>query len=171
MYQKQLQNNFIVAVLLGMLIGLAVLSMIASHHYLTADGGAMSFALRWLSLPLFLINLAVVFRFFTSLRTVGQKIGAALFVTIFCCTIGSGGLLFINASIGHQQEISIHGYITSKSSGGHRGSPTITVGDSRLGYPITLQVTRNTYDSVGVGSLYNQMMYRGFLGILYQTTF
>jgi len=146
---------------------LIVLSVSAGFTFHSADGGAPAFAFRWLSLPFLVFLLFVAFRTEVLGKGITQKVISAVVITVFLCSVGSGGLLWINAGFGGQADILVSGAVVGKSSGGIKGYPTITVQDSEMLRMIRLEVSRPEYERVEVGRTYRKPMRIGVLGIMY----
>jgi len=152
----------------GIGIILVLLSLAAGFNFHSANGGATAFAFKWLSLPFLVFWLTVAFYTDALGKEPVQKTLSAIVLTVFLCSIGGGGvLLWLNAGIGYQSPVLVCGTVVSKSSGGLKGYPSVSVqaGDT-LGI-VRLEVNRREHDTVEIGQPYRRQMHVGLLGIMY----
>ena len=155
---------FIAAVVGAVLL---LLSLSAGFTFSSVDGGTMAFAFKWLSLPILAVWLAVAFRTDALGKEAAHKVISSIILTVFLCSIGSGGLMWINAGIGEQKIITVSGDVVGKQSGGTKGYPTVSVQDARTFQVYHIEVSRREYESVEVGRHYQKQMRVGALGMLY----
>ena len=146
---------------------LILLSLAAGLTFQSANGGTMAFAFKWLSLPFLAMWLAVAFRTETLGKNTAQRVIAALILTVFLCSIGSGGLMWVNVGIGAQKTILVSGDVVSKQAGGTKGCSTVSVQDAHTLRMYHLEVDMREYEAVEVGRPYQKRMRVGILGIMY----
>jgi hypothetical protein len=146
---------------------LIALSMSAAFTFQSANGGAMQFAFKWLSLPFLTFWLIIAFRTEVLGKGTAQKVASAIILTACLCSIGSGGLMWLNAYMGEQKTVVVSGVVVSRNSGGIKGYPTITVQDERTLGTIRLEVSKRQYEATQVGGIYQRQMRIGLLGIMY----
>lgn len=152
----------------GIGIVLVLLSLAAGFNFHSANGGAVAFAFKWLSLPLLVFWLTVAFHTNALGKELVQKMVSAIILTVFLCSIGSSGLLmWLNAGIGYQIPVLVYGNVVSKSPGGIKGYPTVSVQADNILRIVRLEVSRREYDTVEIGRPYQRQMHVGLLGIMY----
>lgn len=146
---------------------LLVLSISAECVFYSEAGGTRGFALKWMSLPVFVSLLMVSFRTAVMGKETAHKVINSIIVTVFLCGLCGNALMWINALPGNQNSVAISGIISAKSRGGIKGYRTITVYDNQLRRSIRLSVSRSEYELMQVGQPYCTQMRNGIFGILY----
>jgi len=130
------------------------------------------FALKYFSLPFFIVFMWLIRRFGLSTRDRTTPmpvvvVGAALLTVVFDF-FASGYVGFANAFLGHREPSVVSGVIVRKFIAGRGASRWVSVQTTARPGPVDLRVDAREFDVLRVGNRYSRPMHLGSLGIYYR---